>query len=312
MKVIAPLRDRIWTREEEIAYALARGIPIKAKQGSPYSIDENLFGRSIEAGMLEDPWTAPPEEPYKLTSDPDDAPAPSELVIGFEQGIPVSLDGHELGLVDLVAELNGRAGAYGIGRIDMIENRAVGIKSREVYEAPAAIVLIQAHRALEDLVLTKAELQVKRELETRWTELVYDGLWFSPLRQAIDAFVDDDAGRRSPARSGSSCARRPRSSTAGARRTRSTPRRSPPTARARRSRTRLRRASSRSPRSRPSSPPRERGSAKRCDSLVGPHRRRGAGSGGLRASSAGTTSSSCRTTATRRSSTPSGSTGRDC
>ncbi len=190
VKVIAPLRDTIWTREEEIAYALERGIPITVKKGSPYSIDENLFGRSIEAGMLEDPWTAPPEEPYQLTSDPDDAPAPTELVISFERGIPVALDGLELGLVDLVAELNGRAGAYGIGRIDMIENRAVGIKSREVYEAPAAMVLIQAHRALEDLVLTKAELQVKRELETRWTELVYDGLWFSPLRTAIDTFVE--------------------------------------------------------------------------------------------------------------------------
>ena len=161
VKVIAPLRDTIWTREEEIAYALERGIPITVKKGSPYSIDENLFGRSIEAGMLEDPWTAPPEEPYKLTFDPDDAPAPTELVISFERGIPVALDGLELGLVDLVAELNGRAGAYGIGRIDMIENRAVGIKSREVYEAPAAMVLIQAHRALEDLVLTKAELQAE-------------------------------------------------------------------------------------------------------------------------------------------------------
>jgi argininosuccinate synthase len=189
VRVIAPLRDTIWTREEEIAYALERGIPITVKKGSPYSIDENLFGRSIEAGMLEDPWTAPSEEPFKLTSDPDDAPAPVEIVVGFDAGIPVSLDGVEYGLVDLVGELNGRAGAYGIGRIDMIENRAVGIKSREVYEAPAAMLLIQAHRAIEDLVLTKAELQTKRQLEVRWTELVYDGLWFSPLREAIDAFV---------------------------------------------------------------------------------------------------------------------------
>ena len=189
VSVIAPLRDKVWTREEEIAYALERGIPITVKKGSPYSIDENLFGRSIEAGMLEDPWTAPPEEPFKLTSDPDSAPAPSEIVVGFDAGLPVSLDGVEYGLVDLITELNGKAGRYGIGRIDMIENRAVGIKSREVYEAPAAIVLIQAHRALEDLVLTKAELQTKRQLEVRWTELVYDGLWFSPLRHAIDAFV---------------------------------------------------------------------------------------------------------------------------
>ena len=188
--VIAPLRDRIWTREEEIAYALERGIPITVTKGSPYSIDENLFGRSIEAGILEDPWVAPPEEPFKLTADPNKAPAPAEIVIGFEAGLPVSLDGDELPLANLVARLNQRAGAYGIGRIDMIENRAVGIKSREVYEAPAALVLIQAHRALEDLILTKAELQTKRGLETRWTEVVYDGLWFSPIREAIDVFVD--------------------------------------------------------------------------------------------------------------------------
>jgi argininosuccinate synthase len=188
--VIAPLRDRIWTRDEEIAYALARSIPIKVTQDSPYSIDENLFGRSIEAGILEDPWAAPPEDAYLLTADPDEAPDPAELVIGFDAGLPISLDGEELPLAELIAQLNQRAGAYGIGRIDMIENRAVGIKSREVYEAPAALVLIQAHRALEDLILTKAELQLKRELEVRWTELVYEGLWFSPLRDAIDAFVD--------------------------------------------------------------------------------------------------------------------------
>jgi argininosuccinate synthase len=188
--VIAPLRDRIWTRDEEIAYAVERDIPVTVTQGSPYSIDENLFGRSIEAGALEDPWTTPPEEPYLLTASPDDAPAPSELVLRFEQGVPVALDGEELPLVELVGRLNEQAGAYGVGRIDMVENRAVGIKSREVYEAPAAIVLVEAHRALEDLVLTKAELQTKRGLETRWTELVYEGLWFSPLRRAIDAFVD--------------------------------------------------------------------------------------------------------------------------
>jgi argininosuccinate synthase len=190
VRVIAPLRDRIWTREEEIEYALSRGIPVEAKKSSPYSIDENLVGRSIEAGMLEDPWTAPPEDPYKLTSSPDGAPAPTELVVGFEQGLPVSLDGAELGLVDLIGELNAKAGAYGIGRIDMIENRAVGIKSREVYEAPAAITLITAHQALEDLTLTRDELQVKRMLEERWTTFVYEGLWFSPVREAIDVFVD--------------------------------------------------------------------------------------------------------------------------
>ncbi len=190
VRVIAPLRDRVWTRDEEIAYALERGIPVKQTADSPYSVDENLFGRSIEAGVLEDPWTAPPEEIYALTSDPDGAPAPAEVVIGFEAGLPVSVDGDELGLVELVASLNEQAGAYGIGRIDMIENRVVGIKSREIYEAPAAVALVEAHRALEDIVLTKDELRTKRQLETRWTELVYEGLWFSPLRRAIDAFVD--------------------------------------------------------------------------------------------------------------------------
>ena len=188
--VIAPLRDKIWTRDEEIEYAQSRGIPITHTSASPFSIDENLLGRAIEAGVLEDPWNAPPEEPYALTSDPASAPDPVEVVIGFEQGIPFSLDGDELGLPELIAKLNGLAGAYGIGRLDMIENRAVGIKSREVYEAPAALVLIQAHSALEDVVLTKGEARTKHQLEVRWTELVYEGLWFSPLREAIDAFVD--------------------------------------------------------------------------------------------------------------------------
>jgi argininosuccinate synthase len=190
LRVIAPLRDRIWTRDEEIDYAIANGIPVQATQAAPFSIDENLFGRAIEAGVLEDPWAAPPEEPYALTSAPGDAPEPIEVTIGFETGVPVSVDGEELPLADLISRLNGLAGAYGIGRIDMIENRAVGIKSREVYEAPAAIVLVQAHSALEDVVLTKDEARIKRGLEQRWTELVYEGLWFSPAREAIDAFVD--------------------------------------------------------------------------------------------------------------------------
>ena len=140
--------------------------------------------------MLEDPWEAPPEEPYLLTSDPNAAPDPVEMVIGFDGGLPVSLDGGELPLHELIAELNKQAGAYGIGRIDMIENRAIGIKSREVYEAPAAMTLIAAHRALEDIVLTKAELNVKRGIEDTWAKTVYDGLWFSPVREALDAFVD--------------------------------------------------------------------------------------------------------------------------
>jgi argininosuccinate synthase len=169
--VIAPLRDRAWTRDEEIEYALARRIPVTVTAGSPFSVDENLFGRSIEAGVL------------------DEAPPPCEVVIGFEAGLPASLDGEELALHDLIAELNRRAGVYGIGRIDMVENRAVGIKSRELYEAPAALTLIAAHRALEDLVLTRSELEAKRWVEDRWARTVYDGLWFSPLREALDAFV---------------------------------------------------------------------------------------------------------------------------
>jgi len=190
VKVIAPLRDRIWTRDEEIEYALAKGIPVVQTAASPYSIDENLFGRAIEAGVLEDPWNAPPDEPYALTSDPAGAPPPIEVVIGFDRGLPVSLDSEELSLASLIASLNGLAGAYGIGRIDMIENRAVGIKSREVYEAPGAMTLIAAHSALEDVVLTKDEARLKRPLEQRWTEIVYEGRWFSPAREAIDAFVD--------------------------------------------------------------------------------------------------------------------------
>lgn len=190
VRVIAPLRDRVWTRDDEIEYALAKGIPVTQTASSPYSIDENLFGRAIEAGALEDPWNAPPDEPYALTADPASAPAPVEIVIGFERGIPVSIDGEELSMAELIAGTNRLAGAYGIGRIDMIENRAVGIKSREVYEAPGAIALITAHSALEDVVLTKDEARLKRTLEQRWTELVYEGLWFGPAREAIDAFVD--------------------------------------------------------------------------------------------------------------------------
>jgi argininosuccinate synthase len=190
VRVIAPLRDRIWTRDEEVEYALQRGIPVTTTPRSPYSIDENLLGRSIECGILEDPWEAPPADAFALTADPSDAPPPVEIVLGFEAGVPASLDGDELSLAELVSALNRKAGAYGVGRIDMVENRAVGIKSRELYEAPAALVLIEAHRAVEDLVLTRAELEVKRQLEDRWARLVYDGQWFSPLRQAIDAFVE--------------------------------------------------------------------------------------------------------------------------
>ena len=188
VKVIAPLRDRVWTRDEEIVYAQARGIPVEATKTSPYSIDDNLFGRAIEAGVLEDPWAAPPEDAFVLTGSPARAPKPQEVVIGFESGIPVALHDEELPLHELIASLNELAGPYGIGRIDMVENRSVGIKSRELYEAPAAMALIAAHQALEDLVLTKGEAVAKRELEPKWAKLVYDGFWFSPVREAYDAF----------------------------------------------------------------------------------------------------------------------------
>ena len=219
VRVIAPLRDRIWTRDEEIAYALARGIPVEAKPESPYSIDDNLFGRAIEAGVLEDPWAAPPEDAFVLTASPAAAPRADggrDRLRG--RACRSSLDGEELPLAELVAALNAHAGAYGIGRIDMIENRVVGIKSRELYEAPAALTLIAAHHALEDLVLTQGRAARRSASSRSGRTLVYDGLWFSPLRAAIDAFVDADAGARRPARCGWSCGRRRRSSPAAARR----------------------------------------------------------------------------------------------
>jgi argininosuccinate synthase len=192
LTVVAPMRAGMgMSRDEELAYARERGIVIEAGTTAPYSIDLNLWGRSIEAGVLEDPWTAPPADAYAWTVDATEAPrTPREVVIGFANGNPVSLDGSHLSGAALVEELNHLAGAYGVGRIDHVEDRLVGIKSREIYEAPAAITLIEAHKALEDLVLTRDELRCKRVLETRWTELVYEGLWFSPLRHAVDAFVD--------------------------------------------------------------------------------------------------------------------------
>ena len=189
VRVIAPLRDRVWTRDEEIVYAEQRGIPVEAKAETPYSIDDNLFGRAIEAGALEDPWAAPPEDAFVLTASPASAPPPVDVVVGFEEGLR-SARRRRARAARADRRPQPASGAYGIGRIDMIENRAVGIKSRELYEAPAAIALIEAHRALEDLVLTKAELIAKRELEPKWAKLLYDGLWFSPVRRAYDAFVD--------------------------------------------------------------------------------------------------------------------------
>lgn len=191
LHVIAPLREWNMSRAEEMEYARERGIPVPVTRESPYSVDENLWGRSCEAGVLEDPWVEPPEDAYAWTVSPQEAPGEPEYVeIGFLRGRPVSLDGEEMDPVSLVAELNRRGGRHGVGRIDMVENRLVGIKSREIYEAPAATILIQAHRALEELVLTRETLHFKPILEQKFAELVYYGLWYEPLREAISSAVE--------------------------------------------------------------------------------------------------------------------------
>ena len=191
LRVIAPLRGGMnMSREEEIEYAKARGIPVPVTKKSPYSVDENLWGRSIEAGVLEDPWEAPPRDVFRWTADPDEAPAKlREIVIGFREGVPVSIDGREIDGVALVEQLNEVAGKNGVGRIDQIEDRLVGIKSREIYEAPAAVVLHTAHRALEDMVLSKESLRLKERIADEYAELVYNGLWFSAHHQDLAAYV---------------------------------------------------------------------------------------------------------------------------
>lgn len=191
LKIIAPIRQWNMSRDEEIEYAQRHGIPISVTKESPFSIDENLWGRSIEAGVLEDPTVEPPEEAFRWTVSPHNAPnEPEYLTIHFEQGVPVALNDEPLDLVALISRLNEVGGRHGVGRIDMIENRLVGIKSREVYECPAATILITAHRDLEALVLERELMHFKRLLELKYAELVYYGLWFSPLKEALDAFMD--------------------------------------------------------------------------------------------------------------------------
>src|SRR5919198_1217902 len=189
--VIAPMRGGMnMSREEEIAYAKRRGIPVPVTKKGPYSVDENLWGRSIEAGVLEDPWQAPPRDVYQWTVDPDEAPArPREVEISFVEGTPVALDGEEQDDVTLIKTLNTIGGKYGVGRIDMVEDRLVGIKSREIYEAPAALLLHQAHRALESLVLAKDALRFKAQVAREYAELVYNGLWFSAHHQDLASYV---------------------------------------------------------------------------------------------------------------------------
>jgi argininosuccinate synthase len=190
IKVLTPAREWGMSREETIAYGERFGIPAPVKKSSPYSIDKNLLGRAIEAGVLEDPWAEPPEEVYEMTTAIAQTPdEPEYIEIGFEQGIPVTLNGNASDSVDLVTQLNQIVGRHGVGRIDMIENRLVGIKSREIYETPALSVLIQAHRDLESLILTPDLSQYKRGIEETYAKLVYNGLWYSPLKEALDAFI---------------------------------------------------------------------------------------------------------------------------
>ncbi|MDE3077613.1 MAG: argininosuccinate synthase, partial [Chloroflexota bacterium] len=191
LRVIAPMREWSMNREDEIEYAAKHGIPIPATKESPYSTDQNLWGRSIEGGVLEDPWQAPPEEIYEWTVGEAKAPAePRYLEIEFEKGKPAALDGERLQGPELIARLNELAGSYGIGRIDHVENRLVGIKSREIYEAPAAVVLQQAHQALEGITMTRDAAHFKAAMVApRYAELVYNGLWFSELHKFLAAFV---------------------------------------------------------------------------------------------------------------------------
>ena len=190
MKIIAPAREWGMTREETISYAQRYNIPIPITVSSPYSIDENLWGRSIECGVLEDPWTEPPEDVYAWTKSPDKTPdKPGYVEIGFEQGIPVAIDGQQMDGVSLIQRLSKLAGEHGIGRIDHIENRLVGIKSREIYEAPAAVVLLQAHLALEAMTLAKDQLRFKQKVTQDYADLIYNGLWFTSLHQDLAAYV---------------------------------------------------------------------------------------------------------------------------
>lgn len=191
LDVLAPVRDWHFSREAEMEYAQAHDIPVMATTASPYSIDENIWGRSIECGILEDPWNEPPADAYTLTVDPWNAPDHQEFVeITFEKGNPVALNGEAMDGPSLIQTLNEQAGKHGVGRIDMVEDRLVGFKSREVYECPAAMTLIAAHKALETLTLDKKVLASKKELEVKYAELTYEGYWYSPLKEAIDSFVD--------------------------------------------------------------------------------------------------------------------------
>jgi len=191
LEVIAPAREWNMTREQTIAYAQSHHIPVPVTKASPYSIDENLWGRSIECGVLEDPWNEPPSDVFIWTKAPEETPnQPAYLEIEFDKGVPTSLNGQKLDGITLVQTIHNLAGEHGVGRVDHIENRLVGIKSREVYEAPAAAVLLGGHQALEDLVLTKEQLRFKSRVASEYADLIYNGLWFSGLRQDLAAYVE--------------------------------------------------------------------------------------------------------------------------
>ncbi|MGY4102436.1 argininosuccinate synthase [Nocardia sp. R16R-3T] len=190
LNVIAPVRDYAWTREKAIAFAEENQLPINVTKKSPFSIDQNVWGRAVETGFLEDLWNAPTKDVYDYTSDPTvNFEAPDELIVTFDKGVPFAIDGRQVSVLEAIVELNRRAGRQGVGRLDMVEDRLVGIKSREIYEAPGAIALITAHQALENVTIERELGRYKRQVEQRWGELAYDGLWFSPLKRALDAFV---------------------------------------------------------------------------------------------------------------------------
>jgi argininosuccinate synthase len=190
LQVVAPVREWNMNRDDELEYAAKHGIEVPATTRSPYSTDENLWGRSVEAGVLEDPWAEPPGDVYAWTRDPRQCPdEPAYVEISFKEGIPTALDGKACAALDLVTTLNKVGGENGVGRIDHLENRLIGIKSREIYEAPAAVLLLQAHQALEDITLPKEVARFKDLVAQQWAQMVYDGLWFSPLRDALYAFV---------------------------------------------------------------------------------------------------------------------------
>ncbi|WCZ32446.1 argininosuccinate synthase [Corynebacterium massiliense] len=189
LDIIAPARDYAWTRDKAIAFAEEIDLPIEQTAESPFSIDQNVWGRAVETGFLEDLWNAPTKDVYAYTEDPGLGNAPDEVIVSFDKGVPVAIDGKKVSVLQAIEELNQRGGAQGVGRLDMVEDRLVGIKSREVYEAPGAMILIKAHEALEDITLERELARYKRLTDARWSEEVYDGLWYSPLKRALDAFT---------------------------------------------------------------------------------------------------------------------------